>query len=78
MFKKHAIQVKMVKTPKNEKASDISEDCAHVDPEKIAKISKDFVTHTAKAVGAVIVTTVVLSAISQIAVKKTKSADNED
>lgn len=77
MFSRNrALQVKMVKTPKNEKLADTNQECTHADPEKIAEIAKDFVTHTAKAVGVVIVSAIVLSALGRIADNKTKSNDD--
>lgn len=73
--KKRALQVQMVKAPKNETAPDEKKTCNHMSPEKIAKISKDFVTHVGIVVGAVIVTSAVTTAAAQIAVKRTPSKD---
>lgn len=78
MFRRNrALQVTMVKTPKNETPTDSKEECTHVDPEEIAKIAKDFVTHTAKAACAVIVTYAVSTAVTQIAVKLTSNKEDQ-
>lgn len=73
MFKNRAIQVKMVKTSKNEDTSEPIEERVHVDPEQINKIAKDFVTHTAIVVGAVVVGTTVLNTLSKIAIITAKA-----
>lgn len=76
--KNRAIQVSMVKTPKADKPQpDTQAECKHGDPELIAKIAKDFVTHTAKAVGAVIITYALSTAITRIADNLTKNNDPE-
>ncbi|QBZ73591.1 hypothetical protein SEA_ROSAASANTEWAA_27 [Streptomyces phage RosaAsantewaa] len=72
-----ALQVTMVKTPKSEDATETEVVCTHKDPEKIAEIAKDFVTHTAKAAGAVILTYAVSTAIVRIADNLTKNNDSE-
>lgn len=73
MFKNHAIQFKMVKTPKDENTAEPIEDSVHVDPEQINKIAKDFVTHTAIVVGAVVIGTTVLNTLSKIAIITAKA-----
>lgn len=73
MFKNRAIQVKMVKTPKNDDAAEPIEERVDVDFELINKIAKDFVTHTAIVVGAVVVGTTVLNTISKIAIITAKA-----
>jgi len=70
--------VSVVKTPKNEKAVDAPDvACSHRDPEQIAEIAKDFVTHTAKAVGAVIITYAVSTAFTRLVDNLSKSDDSE-
>lgn len=71
------IRIKVAKTPQNENEAPEMEERIYVDPEKIAKIAKDLVKHTAIAVGAVLVASKVLDTLSEIAIKKTKSADNK-
>lgn len=62
-----ALQVSVVKTPKNDTAVDApKKECSHVEPERYAEIAKDFVTHTAKAVGAVIITYAVSTAFTRL------------
>lgn len=73
MFKNRAIQVTMVKTPKNEDAAEPIEERVNVDLEQINKIAKDFVTHTAIVVGAVVVGTTVLNTVSKIAIITAKA-----
>jgi hypothetical protein len=72
-----AIQVSRVKTPKTETTPQAKGECTHKDPEQIAQIAMDFVTHTAKAVGAVIVTYAVATALTRIADNLTKKDDHE-
>lgn len=73
--KNRALQVSVVKTAKHEDTSEPTQGCSHKDPQQIAEIAKDFVTHTAKAVGAVIVTYAVATAITTIADNLTKNDD---
>lgn len=80
MFKRRnrALQVSVVTTPKNEKAVDAPEkECRHVEPERYAEIAKDFVTHTAKAVGAVIITYAVSTAFTRLVDNLSKNTDSE-
>jgi hypothetical protein len=68
-LKNRAIQVTMVKKPKNEE--DIFDDeveSTHVDPEQLAKIAKDFVTHTAVTIVAVLAANKFMNTVSKIAV----------
>lgn len=72
-----ALQVSMVKTAKNETPTEPKAECSHRDPEQIAEIAKDFVTHTAKAIGAVIITYALSTAVTRIADNLTKNDDSE-
>lgn len=74
--KNRAIQVTMVKTAKTDNTPEPTQGCSHKDPEQIALIAKDFVTHTAKAVGAVIITYALSTAITRIADNLTKNDDH--
>lgn len=81
MFKRRAIQVSVVKTsPKKGEdsetptmASAIGESSARL----VNELAKDFVKYAAGAVVGVIVIAKAADTLSQIAVKKTKSADND-
>jgi len=75
--KNRAIQVSMVKTAKVDDSSDAKPECSHRDPEQIAEIAKDFVTHTAKAVGAVIITYALSTALTRIADNLTQKDDDD-
>lgn len=73
-----ALQVSVVKTPKNDNVVDAPEtECCHVEPERYANIAKDFVTHTAKAVGAVIITYAVSTAFTRLVDNLSKNDDSE-
>ncbi|AWN05195.1 hypothetical protein SEA_HOTFRIES_27 [Streptomyces phage HotFries] len=72
-----ALQVSMVKTPKNDNPVDAPKQCSHRDPEQIAEIAKDFVTHTAKAVGAVIVTYALSTAVTRLVDNLSKNTESE-
>lgn len=80
MFRKRAIQVSVVKTnPKKTEdseptmASAIGESSARL----VNELAKDFVKYAAGAIVGVIVIAKAADTLSQIAVKKTKSADND-
>jgi len=80
MFKRRAIQVSVVKTdPKKTDGSDptmasaIGESSARL----VNELAKDFVKYAAGAVLGAVVVYKFADTLSQIAVKKTKSADNE-
>lgn len=75
--KNRAIQVSMVKTAKVDDTPETETECTHRDPQQIAEIAKDFVTHTAKAVGGVIVTYAVMTALTRIADNLTQK-DTQD
>lgn len=72
-----ALQVSVVKTPKNDTPVDAPEKCSHVEPERYADIAKDFVTHTAKAVGAVIITYAVSTAFTRLVDNLSKNDESE-
>jgi len=75
--KNRAIQVSMVKTAKTDKnLPEPTQGCSHKDPQQIAEIAKDFVTHTAKAVGAVIIVAAFSTAITRMADNLTKNDDH--
>jgi len=72
------LRIKMVKNPKNnEIISDEMEESFHIEPETITKIAKEIVKISAIAVVVVLAVDKVLTTASEIAVKKTKSADKE-
>jgi hypothetical protein len=79
MFKRFAIQTKVVRTPKKGEDSEptmataIGESSARL----VNELAKDFVKYATGAVLGGIVVYKAVDTISQIAVKKTKSADNE-
>jgi len=79
MLKRYAIQARLVKNQKKTEDSDptmadaIGESSARL----VNELAKDFVKYTAGAVAGAVVLYKVVDALSQIAVKKTKSADNE-
>lgn len=72
-----ALQVSVVKTPKTETPAEAKAECSHKDPEQIAEIAKDFVTHTAKAVGAVIITYAVSTAFTRLVDNLSKNTESE-
>lgn len=79
MFKKRAIQVRVVKTnpntenPTDPMASAIGESSARL----VNELAKDFVKYAAGAVVGGIVVYKFVDTLSRIALKKTKSADND-
>lgn len=84
MFKNREFRIRVVKTnDKNTVSTDTTEERLIIDPELIGEvtknvmfaghaITKDLVKHTAKAVGAVIVLTVVANTIGDVIVNKSK------
>jgi len=73
-----ALQVSVVKTPKNDAPVDAPKtECSHREPEQIAEIAKDFVTHAAKAVGAVIITYAVSTAFTRLVDNLSKNTESE-
>ena len=80
MFRKRAIQVSVVKaSPKktedsaNPAATAIGESSARL----VTELAKDFVKYAAGAVVGAVILYKAADTLSQIAVKKTKSADND-
>lgn len=79
MFRRRAIQVSYVKTPKIDTTA-TPEEAAQIGAttaELVTETAKDVLRKAAIAVGAVIIAYKVADTLSQIAVKKTKSADQE-
>lgn len=67
----------MGKAPKSEPVAVAPKQCTHQEPNQIAEIAKDFVTHTAKAVGAVIVVHALSTAVTRLVDNLTKNTDSE-
>lgn len=67
MFKKHALQIKMVNTKDAETGADATP-VKTVDPAEIAKIATEYTVKTVAAVGAVIAANKVLTSICEIGV----------
>jgi hypothetical protein len=76
-LKNREIRIKVAKTPRSEDASTPMDGRFNIDPEKIKEISQEIVKYTSIAVIAVIATAKILDTLGDIAVKKTKSADEE-
>lgn len=84
MFKNREFRIRAVKiNDKTMNDIDTLTESSTIDPEKIGEVTKDvmftghaltkdLVKHTAKAVGAVIVLTVVVSTIGEVVVNKSK------
>lgn len=81
MFKKKAVQITFVDKPKNQKATDtITEETHILHPETVKAIAehgKTVVKHIAIAAIGVYAAVKAIDTVSQIAVKKTKSADQD-
>lgn len=79
MFKRFAIQTQIVKAPKKTEDSDptmasaIGESSARL----VNELAKDFVKYAAGAIVGAVILYKAADTLSQIAVKKTKSADND-
>lgn len=79
MFKKRAVQVSLVDKPKGAK-NDNPDDGKKLQPETVAAIAdraKEVVKHVSIAVVGVYAAFKTIDTLSQIAIKKTKSADQE-
>ena len=75
---KRAVQVTFVKTDKNENSTPGEDKVIHPDTVKlIAERSMEVVKYVAITMVGVYATVKTIDTLSQIAVKKTKSADNE-
>ena len=78
MFKNRELRIKLDKTPKQKNATPEDEVMYdNLDPMEIAEIAKDLVTHIAVVVGVTFAAVKVVSAASEIAVKRTPSKDRE-
>lgn len=69
MFKKRALQVKMVRT--NDHNEQIAE-CDHLDPEKIDTMIREQVKHAAIVAVSVITIATILHTVSEIVINATK------
>lgn len=77
-LKNREIRVKLSKTPKDENHKPtIEEHIGEAAGELVNEIAKDILKRAAIAVSVVIVAYKAVDTISQIAIKKTKSADNQ-
>ena len=77
-FKKKAIQVTVVDKPKKTSATPEESHILHPDTVKaIAEVGKSFVKHVALVTIGVYAVIKAVDTASQIAIKKTKSADND-
>lgn len=65
MFKNHEFRVRVAKTDPQPPTTNTEK--VHIDPVMISVITKDLVTHTALAVGAVVVARTVLGSAREIA-----------
>jgi hypothetical protein len=81
MFKKKAVQLTFVDKPKNKKADDSAPEETHIlHPETVKAIAdhgKTLVKHVTLAAIGVYAAVKAIDTVSQIAVKKTKSADQD-
>lgn len=79
VFKNRAIQIKAVKTEESDTTTtSVMEDILNPDTLKLLEAhGKKFMKHLAITVAAVVVGIKIADTLSEIAVKKTKSADNE-
>lgn len=78
MFKNRELRVRLDKTPKQKhNTSDDEVTYDTLDPMEIAEIAKDLVTHVAVVIGVTFAAVKVVSAASEIAVKRTPSKDRE-
>jgi hypothetical protein len=78
LFRNRAVQVRVVKTDNTENTTDplataVGESSARL----VNELAKDFVKYAAGAVVAGIAVYKIFDTVSQIAVKKTRSADND-
>jgi hypothetical protein len=79
VFNRYAIKPVLVKTPKENKDSSatMEERIGTASGELVTEIAKDVLKRTAITVGVIIVAIKVVDILGEIAVKKTKSADNK-
>ena len=77
-LKNRELRIKMVKNPKHDETDTTElEEGFHIEPETITKIAREIVKISAIAVVTVLAVDKILTTASEIAVKKTKSADKE-
>jgi hypothetical protein len=77
MFKNREIRIKMSKTPKhNDNVPTMEERIGEASADIVNDVAKDILKRAAIAVGAIVVVIKVVDILGEIAVKKTKSADN--
>jgi hypothetical protein len=72
LFKRFAVETHVVRKPKNDPTVETAAS-SNIDVEQINEIAKDFVTHAAVTVGAVVVGTTLLKTVCEIAVIVTKA-----
>ncbi len=78
MFKNREFRVRLAKTDNNEETAPTLEEVLNPDSAKlIEEAGKRLVKYTTIAIGAIIVTAKLADTLSEIAVKKTKSADKD-
>lgn len=73
MLGNRALQVQVVKKSNDKNAVDVVDAAPLVDPEQIVKIAKDYTTHVAITVGAVIVGNRLLKTACEIAIIAAKA-----
>jgi hypothetical protein len=80
MFKRFAIQTRLVKTPKKTETSDptMADTIGESSARLVTELAKDFVKYATGAVVAGVVLYKAADTVSQIVIKKTKSADNDN
>lgn len=80
MFKfleKRELRIRVSPTDQTQNETIETDERTYVEPERIAEIAKDVLKHATIAVGSIIVLVGAVATVKEIAVKKTKSADNE-
>jgi len=74
MFKKRAIQIKMVEADPAKNTTE-HEMPAYMDPERMNEIAKDFVKHTAIVLGVTFVAVAAFSAVARIIVSAAEASN---
>jgi hypothetical protein len=77
LLAKNELRIRVTPADQDQTESIEIDDSTPVDPEQIAKITKDVLKHVTIAVGSIIVLVGAVATIREVTVKKTKSADNE-
>lgn len=72
MFKKHSIQVQMIKTPNVKPTVEAPTPAASFDPEHISQLISEQVEHTAITVVASFAAIILLKTVSEIAINLSK------